>query len=151
MVQWRGRVAGPFLVLMVMTGAAACGDSTILPQAQVTGALTAASVRIEQSGPAHAQIDASHVTFQIDNSGTLVVNLTLRSTESSPQTLTLLASLYDAAGKVIGNATGGVVNLASGASTLVQLNGAPPSGTIAAARFQVSAQGAPTPTGRTPG
>src|ERR1700736_167370 len=114
MVQWRGRVAGPFLVLMVMMGAAACGDSTVLPQAQGTGALTAASVRIEQSGPAHAQIDASHVTFQIDNSGTLVVNLTLRSTESSPQTMTLVASLYDAGGKIIGNATGGVGSLASG-------------------------------------
>jgi hypothetical protein len=148
MVQWRGRVTGPILLFIVAMGVAACGDSTILPQAQTTGALTAASVRIEQSGPAHAQIDASHVTFQIDNSGTLVVNLTLRSTESSPQTLTLRASLYDAAGKVIGTATGGVVNLASGASTLVLLNGGAPNGTIAAARFEVTAQGAPTPTAR---
>ena len=143
MAQWRGRVTGPILLFIVAMGVAACGDSTVLPQAQTGGA---ASVRIEQSGPAHAQIDASHVTFQIDNSGTLVVNLTVRSTESSPQTLTLRASLYDAAGKVIGTATGGVVNLASGASTLILLNGAPPTGTIAAARFEVTAQGAPTPT-----
>jgi len=61
MVQWRGRVAGPVLLFMAALGLAACGDSTILPQAQATGALTAASVRIEQSGPAHVQIDASHV------------------------------------------------------------------------------------------
>ena len=143
MVQWRGRVAGPVLLFMAALGLAACGDSTILPQAQATGALTAASVRIEQSGPAHVQIDASHVTFQIDNSGTLVVNLSLRSSESSRKTLTLRASLYDSGGTVIGTATGGVVNLAAGASTPVQLNGSAPNGTIAAARFEVTAQGAP--------
>ncbi|HWW08609.1 MAG TPA: hypothetical protein VNY76_00040 [Candidatus Acidoferrales bacterium] len=143
MVQWRGRVAGAGLLFIVALALAACGDSTILRQAQGTGALTTASVRIEQSGPAHVQIDASHVTFQIDNSGTLVVNLTLRSSETSPKTLTLRASLYDSGGTVIGTATGGVVSLASGASTPVQLNGSPPNGTIAAARFEVTAQGAP--------
>ena len=143
MVQWHGRVAGPVLLVIVALSLAACGDSKILTQAQATGGLTAASVRIEQSGPAHVQINASHVTFQIDNSGTLVVKLTLRSSESSPKTLTLRASLYDSGGTVIGTATGGVVNLASGASTLVELNGPAPNGTIAAARFEVTAQGAP--------
>ena len=102
------------LAMLVVT---ACGDTVKLPQAATGGALTAASVQVRQTGSGHARIDPSNVTFQIDNSGSLVVRVSATSTANAPQTLTLNATLYDATSNIIGTAVGGNVNVAPGSTS----------------------------------
>ena len=135
---------------MTLVAVTACGDTSKLPEAQPTGSLTAGTVRIEQTGNAHAQVDPSTVTFQLDDSGALVVKMTIRSTSGATQTITTTGSLFDSNGKLIGNATGGLIDVPAGGTVQLQLNGLPPNGTIATARFELSNQIAPVPSGPTP-
>jgi len=136
----------------VLTAAAvvACGDTTRLPEAPATGALTAPPVRIDQTGNAAARINGSTVTFQLDDSGSLVVHVTVRSTAQNAQTLAIRASLFDSSDNIVGDATGGTVNVGPGVSLPVELTGPAPNGTIASARFELTTQAAPTPTSATP-
>jgi hypothetical protein len=129
---------------------AACGSTTRLPEAPSTGALTATSVQVRQTGNAPAQVDPTSATFQLDTSGSLVMHITVTSTASGPVTIAARASLYDSGGKLIGDAAGGDVNLAANAPTVLQLNGPAPNGTIAAATVEVTSQASPTPTAATP-
>ncbi len=150
MTRVRGRGWRP--ALPVLAGAlaavalAACGDTVRLPEAPATGALTSPPVQIRQTGSALAQVDPSSVTFQLDDSGSLVVRLNVRSTAGASQTLALRASLFDSSHRVIGDAVGGQVEVAPGASTAIELTGPAPIGTIAAATIEVNTAASPTPT-----
>ena len=141
----RAAAAGAAIALAAML-LSACGDTTKLPEAATTGALTATPVAIQQTGDAPAQVDTSSVTFQLDDSGTLVMHFTVRSNAGSSVTVTARASLYNSAGSLIGDASGGVVNLASAGTTQVELNGPSPNGTIARATIELATQESPTPT-----
>src|SRR5947209_8293920 len=151
MGRWRRLAGGGALTLLVAGVVAACGDTTRIPQAAASGALISAPVRVEQTGNAPVQIDTSSATFKIDDSGSLVVSCRLSSNAQAPQTIALRATLYDSSGKIVGDATGGAVNVAPGSSIGVQLTGPAPLGTIASARFEASTQASPTPTSSTPG
>jgi hypothetical protein len=131
---------------------AACGSTQKLPEATSGGALTTSDVdsHINQTGDAPATIDQSSVTFKVDDSGSLVVRLRLMSSASSPATFAVRGSLYDSGGNIIGDATGGEVNVDPGATASIELNGPPPHGTIASATFEVTSISAPTPTPPTP-
>jgi hypothetical protein len=85
----------------------------------------------------------SSVTYMLDNAGSLVVHLSLKSSASTAQTFAVQATLFDANGLIVGNASGGQVMVAPGATTPVQLNGQTPHGTIASARFEVTSVAAP--------
>lgn len=146
--------AGPAVALLLTVTAAVlvgCGSTTKLPEAPATGPLTSGSVQIKQTGNAAAQVDPASVTFQIDNSGSLVVRLRVTSNAGRPQTLAVRASLFDSSGGIIGDATGGDIGLPPGAPASFELNGPAPAGTIAAATFEMTAQASPTPTAATPG
>ena len=125
-----------------MLAVAACGDSVKIPQAATGGALTATSVKVQQAGSGHARIDPNTVSFQIDNSGSLVVRVSVTSTASAPQTLTLSATLYDASNQIIGTAVGGNVNVPAGSTSVFELSGQAPAGTISSTTIEVSSRAA---------
>jgi len=123
----------------------ACGSDT--PHVQQTGAsaLTESSVGFKQTGDAAATIDPSSPTYRLDDARLLVVTLNLRSSARSAQTVGVRASLYDKAGRLVGDATGGDVNVPPGSSLAVILSGPHPNGTIASATFEVHLAPASTP------
>jgi hypothetical protein len=130
----------------MLLAVAACGSDTKLPQAPPSGGLTNGAVSFAQTGNASAQIDQTTVAFSLDTAGSLVVKFTVKSTGSSSQTIVVRSTLYDTRLSIIGDAQGGEVNVAPGASVAIQLNGPAPSGTISSALFEVTALSAPTPT-----
>lgn len=129
---------------------AACGTSTSQPEVQSSSPLTAQSVTVRQTGNASAQIVTSTITYQVDDSGGLVIHLSVQSQSGSAQTITARASVYDAKGNLIGDATGGQISVAGGSTASLQLNGPAPTGTIASTVFEVSNVASPTPTSTTP-
>ena len=129
---------------------AACGTSASQPEVQSSPPLTAQSVTVRQTGNASAQIVTSTITYQLDDSGGLVIQLSVQSQAASAQTITARASVYDAKGNLIGDATGGQLSVAAGSTAALQLNGPAPTGTIASTVFEVSTVASPTPTSTTP-
>lgn len=127
----------------------ACG-STAQPEAQSAAPLTAQSVPARQTGNAPAQLVTSTISYQLDDSGSLVIHLTVQSRAPGAETVTVRASLFDAAGALIGDATGGRTSVPPGSTAGVQLNGPAPHGTIAAATFEVTDLSAATPPASTP-
>ena len=123
---------------------AACGDDTKLPQAPSSSPFSTSPVSITQRGNAAATIDTSSVTFKLDDSRSLVAHLTVRSTARSTIAVSIRGSLYDPHHALIGDVTGGQINVQPGSTAAVQLNGPAPLGTIAAATFELTAK--PTPT-----
>jgi hypothetical protein len=126
---------------------AACGSSdtsTVVPQTGSQKPLTAATVDVRPSGDTDFVVDAASVHFQIDNAGLLHVTLTVASHAAVRSTVTLTASLLDAAGATVGQATGGAVNVDPGASQPIELTGTRPTGVIAAVGLVVAGQPAPT-------
>jgi hypothetical protein len=99
---------------------------------------------ISQEGSAPVTIDTSSVTFMPDDSGSLVVHVTLTSTSAAPVTVIVRGSLYDTSHAIVGDVTGGQVNVAPGSTTTIQLNGPRPLGTIASATFEATTQPSPT-------
>lgn len=145
MVQSRGRVAAPLVAAVAMLTVVACGETIKIPQASGSGgALTAASVQIRQSGSGHARIDPSNVTFQIDNSGSLLMHVSVTSTGGGLQTVTLDATLYDSGGNIVGTAVGGNVNVPPASTSTFNLSGQQPTATIASATIEVSSEPAAT-------
>lgn len=142
---------GP-LIAAVCGGAtlAACGTAAPQPEVQSAPPLTAPSVTVRQTGNAPAQIVTSTITYQLDDSGGLVIRLSVQSQSASAQTITARASLFDAKGNLIGDATGGVISVAPGSTASLQLNGPAPTGTIAGTVFEVSSVASPTATNTTP-
>ena len=129
---------------------AACGTSASQPEVQSSPPLTAQSVTVRQTGNAPAQIITSTITYQLDDSGGLVIHLSVQSQSASAQTITARASVYDIKGNLIGDATGGQISVAAGSTAALQLNGPAPTGTIASTVFEVSSVASPTPTSTTP-
>jgi hypothetical protein len=127
----------------------ACGSSP-QPVAQASPPLTTQSVDARQTGNGAARIIASSITYQIDNSGSLVIHLSVQSQAATPETVTVRASLFDSGGNLIGDATGGQVQVPPSGSASIQLNGPAPHGTIASAVYEVSDVPAATPVVSTP-
>ena len=140
---WRTLI-GVTAVAIVLLGAAACGDDTRIPQTVTTTPFSAASVTVTQQGNASATIDPASVTFKLDDSRALVANLTVRSQAAGTVTITVRGSIYDPQHRLIGDVSGGQINVASGQPSAVQLTGPTPLGTIASAVFEVTAVPFPT-------
>jgi hypothetical protein len=115
----------------------ACGSDTPHVQQAVASPLTEGSVGFKQTGDAAAAIDRSSITYRLDDARLLVVTLNLRSTATTAQTIGVRASLYDKSGKLIGDATGGELNVQPNATVQVILSGPHPNGTVASATFEV--------------
>ena len=141
---------GPLVAALCGATLAACGTSAPQPEVQSSPPLTAQSVTVRQTGNASAQIVTSTITYQLDDSGGLVIHLGVHSQSASAQTITARASLYDAKGNLIGDATGGQLSVAAGGTATLELNGPAPTGTIASTAFEVSNLASPTPTSTTP-
>jgi len=129
---------------LLLGGLTACGDDTKLPVAPSSTAFSTTPVAVAQQGNADVTIDTSSVTFKLDDSRSLVVHLTVRSSATSTIAISIRGSLYDPNHALIGDVTGGQVNVEPGSTTAVQLNGPTPLGTIASATFEATAK--PTPT-----
>ncbi len=80
----------------------------------------------------------------LDDSRSLVAHLTVRSHATTTIAISIRGSLYDPRHALIGDVSGGQVNIAPGASAAVELNGPTPIGTIASATFELTTK--PTPT-----
>lgn len=135
--------------VVVAAALAGCGSAT---QSEVgaTSRLTTGSVAVRQSGTAQVQLQQSSVTYRLDDSGGLVVTLSVTSEASSAQTIMARATLYSSSGAVIGDASGGTTAVPAGGTATLQLNGPAPQGTIASAVFEITALNAPTPIAGTP-
>lgn len=140
---------GPLFAVPIVCLTAACGATT-QPEVASATPLTAQTVTVKQTGNAAAQLDTSSITFQLDNSGSLVIHADVTSQATAPQTITARASLYDASGRLIGDATGGAIAIQPGATATLQLNGPTPHGTIASGTIELSNVAAPTPIVNTP-
>ncbi len=138
------RLAPTCAAALLIAALAACGDDTKLPQAPSVGPFSTNPVTITQQGNVDATIDQSSVTFKLDDSRSLVAHLTLRSTATSTIAVSIRGSLYDPHHALIGDVSGGQINVQPGSTTAVQLNGPTPLGTIASATFELTAK--PTPT-----
>lgn len=141
---------GPLVAVLCGATLAACGSSAAQPQAQSSPPLTARSVTVRQTGNASAQIVSSTITYQLDDSGGLVIHVSVQSQSASAQTITARASLFDSKSNLIGDATGGQISVTPGSTAELQLNGPAPTGTIASTVFEVSNVASPTPASTTP-
>jgi hypothetical protein len=132
--------AGAFLGLLIsVLFAAACGETIKLPEAPQTPPLTAAAVSVKQTGNAPVGIVPGSITYRLDDSGSLVVDLQLTSHAKSTQSIMVRASLYGPGGSLVGDATGGEVGVTPGATAPIERNGPRPSAQIVSATFEVTA------------
>lgn len=139
------RSIGPVCAMAVaLLALAACGDDTKLPQAPAASPFQTATVSIAQTSNVDASIDTSSVTFKLDDSRSLVAHLTVRSMASASLTISIRGSIYDPNHALVGDVTGGQIDVPPGGSTPMQLTGPTPQGTIASATFEITAT--PTPT-----
>ncbi len=129
---------------LLLATLAACGDTTTLPQVPSTGPFTTSPVTVTQQSNGDATVDTSSVTFKLDDSRSLVVHLSIHSTAPSVIAVSIRGSLYDPHHALIGDVTGGQINVQPGSAAAVQLNGPTPLGTIASATFELTTK--PTPT-----
>jgi hypothetical protein len=133
-----------FLLAAAAVLLVACGsDTPTVPQAAVS-AVVAGNVSVKQTGDAQVSIVPGSVGFKLDDAKLMNVTMTIRSTAPGPQTVSARASLFDAAGKIVGDATGGVLNVRPGVDTPVALSGPTPLGTIAAATVEFHLVPSPT-------
>jgi hypothetical protein len=134
------RLTGPACAaVLLVAGLTGCGDVTHLPQAPSASPFTAKSVTIAQQGNADVSIDTSSVTFALDDTRALVAHLTVRSNAAAPVTVVIRGSIYDPRHQLVGDLTGGQINVAPGATVAVELTGPTPIGTIASATFEATA------------
>ena len=139
-----------WILAAALTGLlAACGSSG-QPQVQSSRPLTEQSVAVKQTGNAAAQIVPTTTTYQIDDSGALVIQLSIQSQSAEAESIAVRASLFDAGGGLIGDAAGGRVSVPPGSTSTMELNGPRPQGTIASATFEVTDVTSPTPVVNTP-
>jgi hypothetical protein len=122
----------------------ACGDTVQVPHPpSATPFSTITVAQITQEGNAPATIDPSSVTFNPDDTQSLVVRLKVHSTATTPITISVRGSIFDAQHQLIGDVSGGEINVAPGSTVDVELTGPTPLGTIASAVFEVSTQPSP--------
>lgn len=144
-MRWFRRFAGPACAAaLAVASLTACGDDTKLPQAPASSPFSTSSVSVVQQGNADATIDTTSVTFKLDDSRALVAHLTVRSNATSTIAISIRGSLYDPHHALIGDVSGGQINVLPGSTAAVQLTGPTPLGTIAAVTFELTAT--PTPT-----
>lgn len=144
-----GKVLLPLLATCAAATIAGCGSSAQLPEASGSP-LTTGTVGFSQTGNADAHIEQGSVTYRVDASGSLLVQLSVTSSASATQTISIRASLYSSSGAIIDDAVGGEIHVAPGGTTPIELTGPPPQATIASAVFEVTTTGAPTPLTNTP-
>ncbi len=131
----------PGVALLVV----ACGDAApTVPQAQ-SSPLIAASVSVQQTGDAPVQIVQGSVTWKLDDARLVNVALTVHCTAGTAVTVSGRASLYDASGKLVGDATGGQLNVQPDQDSQLKLTGPTPTGTVASARFEFTTIPSATP------
>lgn len=139
------RFVGPAsAAALVIAGLAGCGADTKLPQAAASSPFSTSPVSVVQQGNADATIDTTSVTFKLDDARALVAHLTVRSNAASTIAISIRGSIYDPHHALIGDVTGGQINVSPGSTAAVQLTGPTPLGTIAAVTFELTAK--PTPT-----
>lgn len=125
----------------------ACGsDAVTVPQA-APSALIAASVGVQQTGDAPVKLVANSVSWKVDDAKLVNVTLTVHSSATQAVTVSARASLYDKAGKVVGDATGGTLQVQPGSDVQLHLTGPTPNGTVSSATFEFTTIPAPTPIG----
>ncbi len=125
---------------------AACGDPAAVDQATTTRTpLAAASVVVTQTGDTDVVIPPGGVSFGLDAARLLVAHVRLHSNAPAPRTVVVRASLYDATGRIIGDAGGAAIEVPPGSDTTVELSGPTPSGTISAVTLEVHTVPARTP------
>ncbi|HET9051430.1 MAG TPA: hypothetical protein VFO60_06975, partial [Candidatus Dormibacteraeota bacterium] len=122
-----------------------CGSVAVVPQAGTQRPVAAASVELHASGSPAVDVDPSSLTVRADEAGLLSVSLAFTSHAAARSTVTMTATLRDAAAAVIGHATGGAVDVDPGTRRGLTLTGALPSGVVTAADLVVAVQPAPTP------
>ncbi|MEO8899359.1 MAG: hypothetical protein ABI352_03650 [Candidatus Dormibacter sp.] len=140
MLVFTARAGTAFAAALLVVALSGCGDDTKIPQAASATPFATNSVAITQQGNADATIDASSVSFKLDDSRSLVVRATLTSRATSMISVSVRASLYDPSHNLVGDAIGGQVKVQPGQRTILSLSGPTPLGTIASALFEVSGQ-----------
>ena len=118
---------------------AACSDTASIREASTAPPLTAARVDVTLTGDAGVTIpDPTHdVTFRLDDARLLAIDLVVHSQARASQTAAVKATLFDASGLIIGDASGGSTALQPGQDGSFRLTGPLPTGTIAKATFEV--------------
>jgi multidrug efflux pump subunit AcrA (membrane-fusion protein) len=126
----------------------ACGDTPQVSEAATSPPLTADKVDITLTGDGVVTIvnPSADVSFKLDNARLLVVHVKVHSTASAAQTVSIRASLFDAQGKLIGDATGGALAVPAGGDAAFDLSGPAPNGTIRKATFEVHVTASPKAT-----
>jgi hypothetical protein len=137
-------VMGLACAAVLLAGLTGCGNDTQLPQAPSSSPFSTGAVSITQRGNADASIDTSSATFKLDDAGTLVAHLSVRSMAATTLTISIRGSIYDPQHRLIGDVTGGQIDVGPGSTAAVQLTGPTPLGTIASAVFELTAQPSPT-------
>lgn len=121
----------------------ACGDDTHIPPGPSATPFTTGSVAVTQDGNADVAIDTSSVTFTLDATRALVARMTVHSKDAKAVTIAIRGSVYDPGHQLVGDLTGGQINVEPGSTVNVQLSGPTPLGTIASATFEATAQPSP--------
>ena len=128
---------------LVVVGLAACGETPQVNQAAASP-LTAATVAVRQTGDAAITIKDGSITWHLDDARLLQVGMVVHSTAARAQTVSLRASIYDAGGRLIGDAAGGTLNVKPRSDAQITLTGPAPNGTIASATFEIRTTASPT-------
>ena len=122
-----------------------CGSAALAPEAGTQQPVAAAHLVLRTSGSPVVDVDASTLTVRADEAGILAVTATAVSRAATRSTVTMTATLHDAAGALVGHATGGAVGVDPGVPVAVTLNGPLPTGVVASVDLVVALQPAPTP------
>ncbi|MHB8717806.1 MAG: hypothetical protein ACYDAC_02790 [Candidatus Dormibacteria bacterium] len=140
-------VWGAGLGAAAVIGVAACGSVT-LPVAPTTSPFDTAHLSVRTTGNAPVTVDTASVSFHLDDAGTLVGTVSITSHAALTTTVMVRVSLYSPSGSLVGDATGGKVQVPPDTPTDIRLSGPAPVGTIASATVEVSL---PPPPTQTPG
>jgi hypothetical protein len=116
---------------------AGCGGSGTVDEAVNATPVAVPNVAITQTGDSDITIPTDQVTFGLDASQLLVVDLHLRSAAAAPRTVAVRATVYDRSGRIVGDATGATIEVQPGVDTPIELSGPTPNGTIASATLEV--------------
>jgi hypothetical protein len=136
-------ILAPLAGGLLLTG---CGEPPVVDQAVAQTPLAATNVVVTQTGDTDVTIPPGGVSFRLDAARLLVIDVRAHSAAPAPRTVVLRATLYDATGRIVGDADGGAIQVGRGTETTVELSGPTPSGTIAAVTLEVHTVPAPAAT-----
>lgn len=155
------RVTGALTLPIALMAAGCGGSASVIQEAGTAAPLTAGSVDVQPVGDPLIELAApatgaqagqpprAPVTFSVDDSGLLLVTVTVHSKESARTDILLTADCYDVNRIKIATATGGAVFLEPGTTTSITLSANRPSSTIKAATIHIATHlsiPGPTPT-----